>query len=224
MIKLVAFDWNGTIFADTKAILEGVNRVLELFNIKPTSLINFQRHFDVPVRNTYIALGIPIEKVDKRKSEIAKVFHSSYEPRVAKVRTRAWVRELLAWLSSRNIRSVIFSNHIDEPIRKQLRRLNLEHYFSTVLANSHLETAFKERAKQNRLENFLKSHNLAAEEILIVGDTIEEIEIGKKLGVLTAAITHGNCSIIRLKKAKPDFLIGSLKEVISIIKKINRKS
>lgn len=32
MIKLVAFDWNGTLFADTDAIVESVNKVLKLLN------------------------------------------------------------------------------------------------------------------------------------------------------------------------------------------------
>ncbi len=85
-----------------------------------------------------------------------------------------------------------------------------------------METAFKGRAKQNRLENFLKKHNLQAKEVLIVGDTIEEIEIGKKLGVLTAAITHGNCSATRLKKAEPDYLINTLREVIDITGELNK--
>lgn len=223
MVKLVAFDWNGTIFADTYAILESVNEIFKSVNLKSISLTTFQKHFDVPVRNTYLALGIPKEIV-KREAELAKIFHSFYEIRVAKVRTRAYAKNLLAWLFKKNIKSIIFSNHIDEPIKKQLKRLKIEKYFSEVLANSYLETALKGRSKHEKLLSFIKNNNLSAQEILLVGDTVEEIEIGKELGAITVAITHGNCSTARLKVIKPDYLINSLKDVIDIIKEKNSQS
>ena len=220
MIKLVAFDWNGTIFADTYAILEGVNEVFKFLKLPPIGLKKFQEHFDVPVRKGYIGMGIPAGLLDRKAKDVARVFHTAYEQRATKVRTRAFAKQLLSWLSENHIESIIFSNHIDEPIKKQLRRLKIEKYFSAVLANSHPETAFRERAKQEKLRNFIKSNSLSTREVLVVGDTVEEVEIGKKLGCLTVAITHGNCSTARLKAAKPDFLIGNLKEVIRIIKNI----
>ncbi|MDO8577221.1 MAG: HAD hydrolase-like protein [Candidatus Daviesbacteria bacterium] len=220
MIKLVAFDWNGTIFSDTSVTLEGVNEVFKFLKLSPISLKTFQKHFDVPVINSYMAMGISAQDLNKKSKEIAGVFHASYEQRSMKVRTRAYARGLLSRLLKNHINSIIFSNHIDEPIKKQLKRLKIERYFSAVLANSHLETAFNGRAKQEKLKNYLESQSLSAKEILIVGDTIEETEIGKELGCYTVAITHGFCSTTRLKAAKPDFLISNLKEVIKIVKSL----
>lgn len=223
MIKLVAFDWNGTIFADTYAILDSVNEVLKFLQLKPVSLKTFQQHFDVPVTKTYLDLGIPEEASKSKALEIAKVFHSNYEIRAATVRTRAFVRQLLRWLSENKISAIIFSNHINEPIKKQLKRLKIEKYFSAVLANDALDAALKERSKQEKLRNYLKENNFSVSEVLVIGDTIEEIEIGKELGLWTVAITHGNCSTLRLKAAKPNFLINNLKEIVDIIKKLNYK-
>lgn len=219
MIKLVAFDWNGTVFADTYAILDSVNEVLKSLKLKSANLKTFQKHFDVPVTRTYLGLGIPGEVINSKVSEITQTFHSSYERRAAKVRTRAFVRQLLEWLSENNINSIIFSNHINEPIRRQLKRLKIERYFSDVLANLSLDSSYKERNKQNKLRKYIKENNLLKNEVMVIGDTVEEMEIGRVLGVMTVALTHGNCSIARLKAAKPDYLIGSLKDVIDIIKK-----
>lgn len=221
MIKLVVFDWNGTIFADTKAILDSVNEVLKTLKLKPTSLKNFQKHFDVPVSKAYLGLGMSEKMLKNNSSEISSAFHSSYELRAAKVRTRAFAKKLLMWLSKNNIASIIFSNHINEPIKKQLKRLKVEKYFLAVLANSALDSSLKGRNKQGKLRDYIKNNNFLTSEVLLIGDTIEEIEIGKELGVITIAITGGNCSIIRLKAAKPDYLIGSLREVIGIIREAN---
>lgn len=221
VIKLVAFDWNGTIFADSLAAVDSVNEVFRSIGVSAVTLKKFQDHFDIPARNAYIAFGAPIEEIDSKKAEIARIFHQSYELRAKKVRTRAFAKELLKWLSKNHIEAVIFSNHLDEPIKKQLKRLNIEKYFSKVLANTHPEAAFHSRAKEEKLKSFVKAKNLSAKEVLIVGDTVEEIEIGKTLGSYTVAVTHGYCSAFRLKKARPDFLISNLKEVISIVKERN---
>lgn len=224
MIKLVAFDWNGTIFADTFAIYESDNEVIKLLNLKPVSFKTFQENFDVPVEKYYLALGVSKEELNQKAFEAQKIFHSNYEARAARVRTRAGAKELLNWLSENNIDSVIFSNHIIEAIKKQLKRLEIENFFSEILANSHLETAFKTRSKKEKLKNYIDEKNILPGETLIIGDTIEEIEIGRELGTITVAITHGNCSISRLKAKKPDYLINNLKDVVGIIKNINSKN
>jgi len=218
MIKIVAFDWNGTLFADTYAIYKSDNEVAKLLNIKPPSFKTFQKYFDVPVKRFYLALGVSEEELDKKASQIAHTFHSHYEVLAAKVRTRAYAKELLRWLAKNNIRSVIFSNHILEAIKRQLKRLKIEQYFSEIIANSHLEAALEGRSKKEKLSSFIEDNNYLTKEVLIIGDTVEEIEIGKELGVTCITITHGNCSLARLKVAKPDYLINSLKDIVGIIK------
>lgn len=178
MIKLVAFDWNGTIFSDTFACYESVNEVLKFLNSKPVSLKTYREHFDVPVTRTYLGLGISQEQINSKAAEIVKTFHTNYEIRAVKVRTRAYANELLKWLSKNNIKSVIFSNHIDEPIKKQLKRLKVEKYFSAVLANLKLDSSLKRRNKREKLRKYTQSNKLLPNETSIIGDTVEEIEIG----------------------------------------------
>lgn len=221
MIKLVAFDWNGTLFADTFAIYESNEENFKQLNIKPISFRTFQKYFDVPVKKFYLALGVPEAQIDKKASQIANTFHTNYEIRAAKARSRAYAKELLRYLTKNKIRSVIFSNHILESIQKQLKRLKLDKYFSCILANSHLESALLGRSKKEKLKEYMNDNKFLKDEVLIIGDTVEEIEIGRELDIVTIAITHGNCSIARLKAAKPDYLIYNLKEVIDIIKKLN---
>ncbi len=218
MIKLVAFDWNGTLFADTKAIFESDNAAFKVINLKPVSFSTFQKYFDVPVKKYFLALGVPEEIIDKKAPQITQAFHSAYEPRVDKVRTRAYAKSLLKRLSENKVESVIFSNHILEQIKRQLKRLRIEKYFIDVIANSHIETVLNGRNKKEKLDNYIKEKNILPTEVLVIGDTLEEIDIAKELGCKSAAITQGNCSTQRLKAAQPDYLINSLKEVISLVR------
>lgn len=221
MIKLIAFDWNGTLLADMRAIFQADNEIIKYLGLKPNTYYQFQKHFDVPVIKYFEALGADKKRLHEEAEKIAQIFHKYYEPRAKHVRTRAHARAVLAWLNKEKIKSIVFSNHIDEMIDKQLVRLKIKEYIAKILANSFNHSAYTERTKKDRLENYLKKNSLKPKETLIVGDTIEEIEIAKDIGALCVAITQGNCSTDRLEKAKPDYLIHDLGNLINIIREIN---
>ena len=222
MIKLVAFDFNGTLIADTWPILEGVNEVLKAFGKKPISHRQFLEDFDIPVSIAYKNHGLDPDSIEDGHQKISQIFHPFYEDRVNKIRTRANVRKVLRYLSKKGVSCVLFSNHTQFGVARQLKRLKLEPYLDAVLANPERHTALVQRSKQEKLKSYLAAKKLRPNEILIIGDTIEEIQIGKSLGSIVCSITHGNCSTRRLKAAKPDYLIGNLKELIPIVAKLNK--
>ncbi|MBU1031667.1 HAD hydrolase-like protein [Patescibacteria group bacterium] len=217
MIKLVAFDWNGTIFADTYAVYQSNNENFKLLKIKPPSFSDFQKYYDFPVKKFYTAMGVSSEDFDKNTKRTASSFLKNYESRINKIRTRAYAKEALKWLLENNIRSVIFSNHVIDSIKKHLKRLKIEQYFADLIGNTAADLPLQGRTKKDRLKAYMEKHRFLPSETMIIGDTTEEIEIGKELKVISIAITHGNVSTARLKSAKPDYLISSLKEVIGII-------
>lgn len=221
MIKLVAFDWNGTLIADTWPILEGVNKVLKTFGKKPVSHKEFLEHFDVPVSIAYKNHGLDIDSIENGHEKVSQIFHPYYENRVANIRTRSNAKKVLIYLKKMGIKIIIFSNHTQYGVEKQLKRLKLTAYLEAVLANPERHHALIKRAKGERLKDYLSAKKLLPDEVLIVGDTIEEIQIAKSLGSMVCSITHGNCSTRRLKAAKPDYLISDLGQVINIVRNIN---
>jgi len=222
MIKLVAFDWNGTLIADTVAIYESDNEVVKFLGLKPVSLKIFRNFFDVPVKNYYLALGAKDEQLIKNDSQISNLFHSYYQNRETNIRSRAHAIDLVSYLAKQKIDSIIISNHLKDRIEYQLDRLKLKKYFKTILATPTISTALKKRSKDKMFKDYLIESKLKPDEVLVVGDTVEEIHIARGLGIKVATITHGNCSTHRLKAAKPDYLISNLEEVTGIIEKLNR--
>ncbi len=198
MIKTVIFDFNGTLLADTSACLEADNHVLKTFGGNPITLKIYKDTVSIPAMNFYSVHGCDKNELMKNSGRLGKVFHEFYEKRATKLRSRKNAKSLLKWLHENNIESVILSNHTVAGISYQLERLGME-----------------------KLKDFLKSSNLQKEDIIIVGDTCEEIEIGKNMGIKTVAITGGYYSAARLRKGGPDFLISDLGELINIVGKIN---
>lgn len=221
MIKLVAFDWNGTLFADTNTCLTGANAILKFLGAKPLTLYQYQKYFIIPTFKFYEQLGFKKEEILKKSAKIAQTFHTTYEPRTSKLRTRKGAKKALSFLHKNKVECVIFSNHIDKEIKKQLKRLKIQKYFSHVLANPHQESSIKIRIKEKSLIDYISKKLYRPNQIVVVGDTQEEVEIGKKIGTVTVAITGGNYSTPRLKAAKPDYLISDLGNLINIINEIN---
>ena len=221
MIKLVAFDWNGTLIADTKATVDSVNEAIKLFPARPITVRDFQKNYDVPIYKFYQNIGVDIKGLMKKSRETQEVFHSYYEKRASKLSTRTGTRELLKHLSKEEINSIIFSNHIAHQIAKQLKRLDIDKYFIEILANDDLVTVLKSKTKEQKFKEFVSKSKFKPKEILIVGDYTEEVEIGKRMGAVTVAITNGVITRKRLKSANPDYLINNLQEVIGIITKLN---
>lgn len=223
MIKFVAFDWNGTLLADAVSCLAGDNAVFESFGYKTITLKQFRDNFDVPIINFYTNIGHDPEIFQANFQRNESLFHDVYEKRAAKCRTRANTRTLLSWLEKQKITSIIFSNHTQTGIAKQLKRLKIENFFEIVIANEAIGLAFHGRSKGEKLKNYIKGQKIKPNEVVIIGDTSEEVEIGQQLGSITVAITNGYHSTSRLKAAKPDYLIHDLKEVINIIQNLNGK-
>jgi phosphoglycolate phosphatase-like HAD superfamily hydrolase len=211
MIKLIAFDWNGTLFSDTQTIVNADNKVLKEFAVKPITIKKFRETFHMPVIHYWKNIGLSDAFLKKNLDEMERLFTNHYEPLADKARTRSGVREVLKFLESNKIKSVIYSNHTTVNIEKQIHRLKINKYINKVLAralgdNSQIHT----RTKEIKLLNFIKEHKFKPQEVVSVGDTEEEIEIGKQNGYHTVAITGGYNTTVRLTKHRPDFLIHNI--------------
>lgn len=217
MIKLIALDWNGTLLSDTAACVEADNVLLKSLGGRPVGINLHRDTIVIPANDFYAMHGIPRDVLEKNVDVISRTFHEHYERRAARCRTRAGVRELLAWLKCRGIASVIISNHTVAGIESQLERLKIKEYFAAVLANEHLTTSMMERNKLMKLQRYLQEKGCNADEAIIVGDSPEEVEIGKALRIATVAITGGSYSTQRLRKAGPDYLISKLGQLRKIV-------
>ncbi len=224
MIKLVAFDWNGTLLSDALIATNADNKVLVSFGLKPISLKKFQECFDMPIKKYWTALGFDEKFFMENSSNIHKTFNKYYEPMADKSRTRAGAKELLKYLEKESIQAVIYSNHIAPAIERQLKRLKMHSYFQTILARENEQdfSHMHSRSKEEKLLDYVRKNKLKPSEVLSVGDTEEEIEIGKKHGFYTAAITGGYNTTGRLKKHKPDYLIHTLKSLVAVIQNLNK--
>lgn len=219
--KLAIFDWNGTLLADTHQAWVASNECMKFYGAEPISFKQQMETFDFPILHYYKRNGIDIDKVLETKEEANEIFQNSYDELAKNARTRRGARDLLEWLKKRDITCVILSNYLEPKIKVHLKRLKIDHYFSHVSANTCNGTSIlNSTSKLERLSDFMVKRGYHAGNAFIIGDSKEEPEIGRHLGITSIGITGGCISPPRVRAAKPDHLITSLTEVPDILKNI----
>ncbi len=219
-IKLVAFDWNGTLLSDAIIACKADSAGLKHYGYPELSLTQFRNHFRIPIKDFWLSLGLTETFFDKNSEEIQKIFMAHYEPLEAKARTRSGAKEALKWLDDNQIKSAIFSNHPTGHIEKQTQRLGIDKYFYAILGRDLGNSHMHKRSKDAKLQALVESLKLKPSEVVTVGDTDEEIHIAKKYGYISVGLTEGYQSTAILRGANPDFLISNLTQLPKIISQL----
>lgn len=216
--KLFVFDWNGTLLSDTIPSWKASNICLNFYGAPDITLKKFRETFNFPVLKFYEDNGVSAEEVLARKDEGNAVFQSAYERLAAQSRTRSGAKTLLKHLNDHGYSCMILSNYITEKIEAHLDRLNLHQYFVDVNAHScDGTTILQSTTKVLRLREWMDLHGFDPAQTSIIGDSMEEPEIGRALGLKSYGITDGGISRARLKAAKPDVIVHTLPEVIGFL-------
>ncbi len=216
--KLAIFDWNGTLLADTRLAWIASNECLKFYGKEPISFKTQLETFDFPIIHYYKRNGVCVDKVLETKDEANEIFQNCYDALAARARMRRGARNLLQWLNKNNVDCIILSNYLKTKIEFHLNRLNIDHYFSHVSANTCNGTSIlNSTSKLERLSEFIIKRGYHPDNAFIIGDSKEEPDIGRHLGITSIGITGGCINEKRLRGAKPDHVISALPETKAIL-------
>jgi phosphoglycolate phosphatase len=217
--KLVVFDWNGTLLSDTVQSWKAANICLEYYGAKSISLQQYRETFHFPIIHFYKLNGCDVDDVLARKEEAYTAFQSAYEKLAVNARTRRGTREVLSWLKAQNISTIILSNYLTHKIEEHLERLKIRSFFDHVSGHNDGTEIIQSTSKLQRLTDFMARTGFKPENTVIIGDSMEEPEIARHMGLTSIGITDGYITEARLRGTRPDYVIDSLKEMASLLKK-----
>lgn len=217
--QLFVFDWNGTLLADTVASWKAANVCLEFYGAPAISLSRYRESFYFPVIHFYRLNGVDTDTVLAKKPESNVLFQETYEKLAARARTRSGARKLLEFLHTANSDSIILSNYRTNRIIDHLNRLKINRYFKHIDAHDcDGTTILHSTTKAERLETYMKTYGYSSENTIIIGDSHEEPEIARLLGLTCIGITDGYISRRRLREAHPRYIVNTLTEIIPLVR------
>ena len=203
-IKLLVFDFDGTLVDTRLDIADSVNRVLKDLGLRTLS---HQQIFSFIGRGAKHLIACAIEGTGFDDQVLAlEKFMKDYELHLMD-QTALYpnCRETLDFFSGKKIS--ILSNKPTRFIKDILDRLNCAEPFATIIGG---DTLGVQKPDPAGLLQMMNDSGLSHEDILMVGDSVVDIETGQRAGVATCGITHGHASREALEKAQADWVIDDL--------------
>lgn len=119
------------------------------------------------------------------------------------------VKETLQKLHSSGIKLFIISADPPSKLIPEMKKGEVYDFFIDIKTMTY--------HKNEDIISFIEKHSLKPEETMYVGDTVKDIESGKKAGIKTAGMTWGFTSEHQLRKAKPDYILHNISELEKLI-------
>jgi phosphoglycolate phosphatase len=119
------------------------------------------------------------------------------------------VVDLLTRLHSKGIKIVVLSSQPQDQLESQAASFGIKNCIDRLVGSVH--------DKKGVIDSVLAKNRFSESDTVLVGDTVSDVETGKHAGLKTAAVTWGFDPADKLQKAKPDYIIDTLKELDKII-------
>ncbi len=205
-IKLVVFDFDGTLADTRKLLINIVKKHVAKFNISLTGhLINV--FGNAPLHDYLSITGIRNDLVKSVAKSIEEDFVSDYL-KIKACKKFNVVKEI-------KIRKVIVSNNSTEFIDRILKNWRVN-YFEKVLGADHFDN------KVHAIKHLCNKYKISAEEVVYIGDKDIDVDVARKVGCYSVVVSNSTSWSPRkdIISKKPDYLIkdlGTLPEVIKLI-------
>jgi phosphoglycolate phosphatase len=190
----IIWDWNGTLFDDVAACVAIINRMLGKRAMPCLTHDQYRKVFTFPVRDYYEILGFPFG--DETFEQLSHEFVSSYEPTWSECALYPHTRRVLEHVRASGKSQSILSALQQNALVALVQMFDLAHFFEHIIGLDNVYAQSK--VEQGRQLLNLISHEPA--EVLLVGDTVHDVEVARAIGCACVLVAHGHQSKERLQQ------------------------
>ena len=210
-MNTVILDFDGTI-ADTKSlIVSTMQQTLSVLGLPARSDEACASMIGLPLRQTFTDL-IPMddETADLCDKTYRELFMQNNKPGIVKLFPH--VRETIAELYAMGIIITVASSRGRDTLVSFLDEMGLMMYISKGVSSQDVEQA---KPAPDMVYVIMEHSEAEKEDVLMVGDTVFDIDMGKNAGVKTCGVTYGNGKIDELSHA--DYIINDFAQLLDIV-------
>ena len=202
-IRLVIFDFDGTLGDSQKLITDTMLATIERLNLPMRSREECARTIGLPLKECFSSI---IPMTDEQAEECAEVYSEIFNVKnvPGAVTVFPGVIETLERLSAQGILMSIASSRSHRTLAKLMDELDLSKYITYLIAAD--DVVEKKPAAESVLKT-LRHFNVEAHETLVVGDAEFDILMGRNAGTHTCGVTYGNGSRESLEAAKAEWIV-----------------
>ena len=206
-VKVIIFDFDGTLADTLDAVVAITNRLAGEYGYKPTTLDELAQIRRLSSREIIKQSGVSIFKIPFLLKRVRDYLRDD----IHKLNPIEGIKEALTQLKKQGNCLGILTSNSEENVEIFLEKHGMKHLFSFIYSEPTLFS------KHKILKKFMKINNLTPEEVIYVGDETRDIEASKTIPIKVIAVSWGFNSAEALAKQNPDFLIQKPSELIKVM-------
>jgi len=206
-IRVIVFDFDGTIADTHRTIIEITNSFSSDFGFQPVSEEELLRLRNLSSREILKQSQISIFKIPFLMRKV----QGQLRKEIVNLELIEGMKECLLELKSKGYKLGIITSNFKENVVRFLEIKQLNNLFDFVYSGT---TLF---GKHKVINKFLRQHNLRADEAIYVGDETRDIDAAKKSNVKVIAVGWGFNLPSILKQHQPDFLIEKPHQISEVV-------
>ena len=212
-IRVVIWDWNGTLLNDVEYCLNILNNLLIINQLKPLTLEQYRNIFTFPVRDYYQKAGFDFSK--KSFEELGKIFMNFYEINKYSLSLFNGVIEVLKYFESIKIEQYLLSAYKQDKLEDFVEFFNIKKYFKKIKGHDNIYAT----GKTHLGIELRKEINYSREEIVLIGDSLHDYEVAELIDGEAILISNGHQSAEKLR-LNSNFVIDDIIKLKDLIKPI----
>jgi phosphoglycolate phosphatase len=216
-IGLILFDLDGTLVNTLEDITTSLNYTLACLDRQPLELGVVRQYVgDGLSRLIERSLGGPSDRIDEAVRIYKEHHRGNFTNQSALYPS---VKETLEYF--KNIPLAVITNKNTEFCDALLEKLSIRRYFKmTIGADAGLAL----KPSPDALSRVIAECGVPKELVLMVGDSVADVQAGKAAGIATCAVTYGYRSEEQLRLAGPDYVIHAISELKTLFSPLLRKA
>ncbi|HHY13515.1 MAG TPA: HAD hydrolase-like protein [Thermoanaerobacterales bacterium] len=212
LYEVLLFDLDGTLTDSKEGITKSVQYALSKFGIEENELKELEKFIGPPLDESFNKFySLKDEKVDRA----IKYYREYYSVKgIYENSLYLGVPELLTQLRKLDKNMYVATTKPTVFAKEVLKHFNLDSYFIKIVG-SFLDGS---RTSKKELIEHVLSHipKVAKSKIVMIGDRMHDILGANQVGIDSIAVSYGYGSEVELMKAKPTYLVKSIKELQNI--------
>jgi phosphoglycolate phosphatase len=209
MIKMIIYDFDGTIADSLPIMVEAYNRVAREKGFQCITEENLQAIRAQRPRDILKELGVGLHQVPKLLYRVLR----EVKLISGKIAPCAGMKELLYAAHNSGYRQTILTSNLEDNVREFLLNNEIEIFDSIYCGSATF-------GKARTLKRLLKETRLTSREVVYVGDEIRDIEATRKIGISIICVGWGYNTREALESHAPHAVIERPEEILSAIQKL----
>lgn len=211
MTKAILFDFDGTLADTAPGIVKTMECTFKEMGLPVPSEKAMRNTIGLPLPKALQQLNGLNDKDTETATEIYRRLFTTVEVSLISIFPK--VKETLQALHDDGVRLAICTSRNVESLEMIMQQHDIKRFFETAITNSD---NLAPKPAPDMVDALLERMNLCPDDVIVVGDTTFDIQMGNSAGCRTVAVTYGNHSAEQLAASSPSLMIDSFDKLLAI--------